>query len=155
MGQGMRKGIAIPCWIILVIMGRAERWCINIFELEPDTFRTPDHAQMRHQRQIKVWELLHRKISISWRSLRIHCTYQNIQRPSHVYLKPKVTLQCIFIRFSECWWVKYRKLTTNQLRTRQLFFDFFCPKRNHKALIQNTRGQNRNFRYSYTFGMLL
>ena len=46
-------------------------------------------------------------------------------------------------------------LTTNQLRTRQLFVEFVLSKNNHKALIPNARGQNRNFRYSYTFGVLL
>ena len=50
-----------------------------------------------------------------------------------VYLKPKITLHWISVRFSECWWMANKivsfLLKTNQLRARQLFLEFVSSKK--------------------------
>ena len=56
----------------------------------------------------------------------------------YIYLKPKVTWQRIFMRFSECWWVKYRNCFIHVkyktvVHTRAVFFSLICTTSNHMS----------------------
>ena len=72
------------------------------------------------------------------------------------YLKPKVSLQWLSIRFSECWWMVYKNCFI-QIKDQSVahmtivLWVYFVKKKkkkkkNRKALLQHTRGQNNNLR---------
>ena len=66
-----------------------------------------------------------------------------------IYLKPKITLQCISVHFSECWWVRYRRLFYSYWKQVNCALDYcslsVCQKSNHKALTQKGKGSKSKF----------